>query len=125
MRKCSLHIYFWVLLAIASLASCKALAHVSDEVLIEKFHSHQADFEKLVTMLEEDRGLVRLTADRVFFKNDTTSISNERLAEYRRLLKLLTLTDGITRDPDGLHLIVSTTRVTFRLAARSQAWANE
>ena len=46
-------IYLSVLITIA-LSGCSALHHTPDAMLIERFYAHQADFEKLLAMLNED-----------------------------------------------------------------------
>lgn len=123
MRKCSLHVYLWMLLALGSLSGCHGFSHPSDESLIERFHSEQADFEKLVAMLSEDRNLVRLTGDYVSYRNYATPLPNERLVEYRRLLKSLMLSDGVSRSPDGFQLVASSRGMVLASSAKSYSYS--
>lgn len=107
MRYLSLNRYVCMLVAVILMAACGAGSHPPDEVLIERFNSHQADFEKLVTMLNEDPKLRRLTLERAYLDPGGAPLPKARMAEYSRLLKLLHLQDGVTRDYQGLHLIAS------------------
>jgi hypothetical protein len=107
-----------------ALSGCDTVAHPSDAVLIERFYRHQADFEKLVTMLDQDRDLVRITAKNVFLeKGATRQVPKERHDEYRRLLELLQLNGGIQRDKDGLILIASLKGIIIPNSSKSYLYA--
>jgi hypothetical protein len=118
---CCLVKYF-VLIAIllVSLGACGMSHHPSDAVLVERFHTHQPDFEKLVAMLNQDKDVVRITTKSAFLKEGATRrLSKERVEEYRRLLKLLQLDGGVQRDQDGLVLIASMKGVVIANSAKS------
>lgn len=104
------------------LTGCRAMPHSSDEVLLENFYAHQADFERLVAMLNEDPKLVRLTPDRAYLETGAAPLPQSRMDEYKRLLTLLGLHDGVTRDPQGLHLIASTRGVAVPNSAKSYSY---
>jgi hypothetical protein len=84
------------------------LNYPSDEVLEQRFHSNKTEFEKLITMLNEDRDIVRLSFDNVFYKGESShEVSEERLYEYRKLFKKLKLNAGIYRaNESSVRLII-------------------
>ena len=76
--------------------------HPSDQELITNFDDHRAEFEELLSMFQNDMelGLTRVGAG--FTRPaDVTSIgiTEERIAEYYRLFKILSLPDGIGGSP--------------------------
>jgi len=80
----------------------------SDGILEQRFHSNKAEFDKLITMLKEDRDIVTLGFNYVFYKDESSrELSEERLNEYRKLFKELNLNSGIYRDNESsVRLII-------------------
>lgn len=104
-----------LLLAVALFASCgfpdfSGQPHLPDERLIQNFQTHRAEFEKLVSMVLEDKVLTRVDEDWAEPKN----LADSRIAEYRRLFK-------IVGTPRGLSAPVS--RESIEFIASSQGWA--
>lgn len=107
-----------------ALGACDIARHPSDAVLVESFYKHQPDFEKLVAMLDQDKDLIRITAQNTFLQRDANrQLPRERQDEYRRLLKLLKLNGGIQRDKDGLIFIASLQGVVIPNSAKSYIYA--
>lgn len=84
------------------------LNYPSDEVLEQRFHSNKAEFDKLIAMLDEDKDIVTLGLNYVFYKGESSrEVSEERLNEYRKLFKKLKLNAGIYRDNESsVRLII-------------------
>ena len=94
-------------------AICAAIAiwllgcgtHTSDTRLITFFYHHEASFERLVTMADEDRNLHAITRDSVMIKSgkgdwavmSPHAISVTRWEEYQKLFKELNLPVGIVK----------------------------
>lgn len=107
----------WIVILILTvtsslLCSCLPISdekeHPRDEELIENFQSHKAEFNQLLQMFQEDKSIGRVafnfTRTSSFFEKcksanswdgKTVEPSDERLAEYRRLFKVLDLSKGI------------------------------
>jgi len=83
--------------------------HLPDKQLIENFHTHRAEFEKLVAMVLEDRNLTRV--DETW--TEPQDFSAQRIAEYRKLDKAI----GI---PRGLSAPISREQIEF--IASAQGW---
>jgi hypothetical protein len=75
----------------------------SDAELIKEFHEHRAEYQRLLTMFREDRGLGRIaptfTRPANFFSGaplpTSPDISGARLEEYRALFRRLSLEAGV------------------------------
>lgn len=104
------------------MSGCSALPHTRDAVLIERFYAHQSEFEKLLTMLNEDPKLVVLTNDRAFLDDGAEQLPAKRLAEYRRLLNIVRLEGGITRDYQGVHMTASKRGIVIPNSAKSYSY---
>lgn len=100
---------------------CGAFKHPSDTDMKQKFLSNKEDFFKLVKMLEEDKKIVRLDYEDVFYSdNSRGKISEEKLNEYRSLLRKLKLEAGIHRDNiSSVRLIASTNRLSLSNSEKS------
>lgn len=58
----------------------------SDAEMIRNFEAHRAEFDRLITMIREDKGLERVDDDWTRPDDPSTiGVSNERIAAYRRL----------------------------------------
>jgi len=113
-----------ILTVISSLlCSCLPISiekeHPRDEELIENFQSHKAEFNQILQMFQEDKSVGRVAFDFTrtsnFFEKcksvnswdgNTIELSNERLAEYRRLFEVLGLSKGIVRILRKKHNLV-------------------
>ena len=90
---------FFAILALMFGAGCGLFSHPSDEVLAQRLKAHEAEFNRLATMLFEDSDIVRLSDTYVFLSEGSDRlIPAERLREYRRLFKELGLESGMHRD---------------------------
>jgi hypothetical protein len=92
----------------------------SDRELENRFYEYRTDFEALGRMLVEDRDVVVLNDETVFYNGDMPkTISSERLGDYRGLLRKLGIGGGISRDSDGsANLIVSYKGVLIRSSGK-------
>jgi hypothetical protein len=119
----------FVIFALAALilsAGCNAHSHPSDQVLEQRFRAHEADFNKLVQMLNEDRDIVRLVGDSVFLSGDShRSVATHRLTEYRRLFKAVGLESGIHRDGvNAVRLIASSKGLLIATSEKSYVYSS-
>ncbi len=80
--------------------------HQSDEIMISRFHKHRADFEQLKAMAEADGLMSRVDED----WTDPANLPDDRVAEYRRLFKVVGTPRGISkyRERGKLLFIAST-----------------
>jgi hypothetical protein len=85
-------------------------SHPSDQVLEQRLRSHQADFDNLVSMLNQDSDVVRIGPKSVFLKEGSgRELSKERVDEYRQLFKEVELEAGIHRDGVGVVRLIAST----------------
>lgn len=98
------------LIFLALLIACGYSKHLSDIELEQRFVSNKVDFLKLAKMLDDDKNIVRLSHENIFYSGSSQNkISEERLREYRNLLRKLKLDIGIHRDnPSSIRFIAST-----------------
>ena len=90
--------------------SCRS-SHPSDYALEQNLRLHQADFNSLVSMLDEDKDVMRISDRYVFFKEHSGRVlPQERLAEYRRLFKKLQLEGGVHREGDDTLIFIASNR---------------
>jgi hypothetical protein len=91
--------------------------HPSDQALIQNFQSHEADFDLLVRMAQEDSKVVRIAPDFTWLDNNARwprpeseiGFSTQRWNDYRRLFKKLDLSAGILNyNHDFILLLAST-----------------
>lgn len=94
MKAINLKLMLVVLFALFAFA-CGYLGGVPpDKTMEEKFRLHEADFNKLIMMIKEDK-LLELTSEAAYLapsdnneRGIKTELSAERMKEYRRLLRL-------------------------------------
>jgi hypothetical protein len=73
------------------------VAHPDDEELIENFTKHEAEFNRLVEMIKKDDVLSRVDDDWTEPKDPkSVGISEERIAEYRKIFKKLEIPRGFS-----------------------------
>ena len=100
-------IFVWCILICCVLA-CEEKEHPKDEHLIQNFQAHKSEFNQLVQMFLEDESLGRVSIDFTrtsnFFEKcegpnswngKEIEVSQERLADYRKLFNALKLSAGI------------------------------
>lgn len=74
----------------------------TDNVMIQNFWKHEAKFNQLVDMSNEDAGLGRIAPTFIRpLSSGAAEISQERWDEYRALFKELDLRHGISRGGEG------------------------
>src|SRR5689334_24230798 len=70
-----------IVAVVSSIPDFSGQPHLSDEVLIAKFNAHRAEFEKLLAMVLENKGLTRVDEDWTEPRDpQTIGISRERIA---------------------------------------------
>ncbi len=108
------------------LAGCSVSSevhHPSDVQLAENFQRHEADFNKLLTMANEDARVVAITDDFTWLDNNMSwprpeselGFSRARWDEYRGLFKQLGLAGGLNRRQDipGSVFLVASSHGAF------------
>lgn len=89
------------------------LTHAQDNVLIQNFNAHEADFDRLAAMAQEDSKVVRITNDFTWLDNNLSwprpeselGFSKHRWDRYRELLRETGVTKGINRTESDLGVI--------------------
>jgi len=89
-------------------------AHPSDDSLIANFQRHEGDFDKLVTMSNEDSKVIRIAYDFTRLENNWAwprpdselGFSKQRWDEYRALFDKLGLETGLSRESDSKRPII-------------------
>ena len=84
----------------------------SDADLKRQFLAHRTDFEKLVTMLQEDSHLTRIAPDFTWLDDNVAwprkdiGVSAVRWDEYRGLFRAVGAPLGLIRDPDTARVFI-------------------
>jgi hypothetical protein len=93
------------------LTGCDNSAHPTDEVMRDNFKLHEAEFEKVISMLKIDQKLERID-DSWTLPDDPSSIgiSPSRIADYRRIFADIKV-------PRGVIVYNKTGRVLFLASA--------
>jgi hypothetical protein len=90
--------------------------HPSDEALIEYFQKHQLDFDRLVSMANEDSGVRAIYPDQVMLegykiwpKGTEEGFTKQRWSEYQRLFAKLEEYDiaGFSKDSNMIQISAS------------------
>jgi hypothetical protein len=120
-NRAGLSLGFYLLIMMA----CAGSQLPSDKSLEERFLRNQADFEKIISMLNEDSDVMMITDKNVFLnERSQRRLATERLDEYRRLIKRLKLEGGIQRySSECALLIVSTTSVISSYSGKCYAYS--
>ena len=93
------------------------IPHPSDDSLIRNFQQHEADFDLMVRMCQEDSKLIRIASDFTWTDKSVRwprpeselGFSTERWGAYRRLFSKLSLKSGILNyQPDEVRFLAST-----------------
>src|SRR5689334_20239698 len=101
------HTYFILTVTIGLIfaLNCGGNRHPSDSVLEMNFHKHEADFQRLISMSNEDRSVVWIPLSFTYLSNDNRwpltgagpGLSNDRWDAYRSLFNELDLKCGLIR----------------------------
>jgi hypothetical protein len=91
-------------LLLALLLGCNR-ALVPDARLREMFYANREDFNKLISMSQQDERLVRISSDLTLMQTDSgvkrnVGLSEERRQEYQLLFNKLGLSGGLERPQD-------------------------
>jgi len=94
------------------------LPHPSDDSLIKNFQSHEADFDQLARMSQEDFNLIRIAPDFTWTQKSAAwprpesglGFSPQRWDEYRGLFRKLDLKSGILSYQPDLVLFLASTK---------------
>ena len=95
-----------LLASLVLLSGCGYKSNFTDQALEQRFRSNEADFNTLVKMFKEDSELSSVTFIAAFSSYDTrANIPQQRLDEYRGLLKKLSLKNIWRGEKSGnIHL---------------------
>lgn len=117
-----------LLLAMAFFAACDmpdlaGQPHLPDKQLIENFRIHRAEFEKLVAMIVEDKGLTRVDDN----WTEPASYDAARVAEYRKLFKIVGTQRGVsaTVDREAIEFIASSQGFVTHGSAKGYLYAKK
>jgi hypothetical protein len=100
---------FSILVAVAFFVGSRVAPHPSDREMEQRLIAHEAEFNRLIDMLFEDKEIAIIDYDYVFPEQGSSiTISNERLREYRSLFRKIGLDVGAARDnPNTIRLVAS------------------
>src|SRR5262245_61430813 len=92
--------------------------HPTDDALIANFQRHEADFDLLARMSQEDSNLVRIAPDFTWTRESAAwprpeselGFSRPRWGEYRSLFRKLGLTSGLLNYQPDLILCLASTK---------------
>ena len=115
-------ILFWLLLTVGG---CGKSSHPTDDALLRNFASHEADFERLLTMIRADKKLQRV--DDTWTRPEdpsTIGITPERIRSYRALFSTLGIPRGFYafHDPEHFTFLSSTRGLSVSGSAKGYAY---
>ena len=117
-----------ILLLLLVCGGCGKSSHSTDQVLLQNFKRHEADFEGLLTMLRTDKKLVRV--DDTWTRPDDPSsigVTPERIKSYRRLFLTLHIPRGFYafHDPERFTFLASTRGLSVTGSAKGYAYMED
>lgn len=115
-------------LVLLIVAGCAESSHPTDDELLRNFTRHEADFERLLTMIRADRKLERV--DDTWTRPDDPSsigVTSERIKSYRRLFSTLGIPRGFYafHDPERFTFLASTRGLSVTGSAKGYAFLAE
>jgi len=114
---------------------CDQSSHPSDQALEKQFSSQENDFNKLVTMSNEDSNVIRIANDFTRLRDNWAwprpeseiGVSRQRWNDYKNLFNKLGLEAGLTRedenDPPVIFLKASAVGIVNRGSAKGYAYS--
>jgi hypothetical protein len=133
--------FFSFLLFMPVLIACDPFdlhkSHPSDDELIRNFYKNEADFNKLISMSNQDPKVIRIARDFTRLENNwqwprpesELGFSKQRWDEYRSLFDKLGLDAGISRETDSkgtvIFLTASAKGMTFRGTSKGYAYSEK
>ncbi len=129
-----------ILLCITMLVGCDMvfdIPHPSDDKLIKNFQKHESDFNKLISMSNEDSKVIRIADDFTRLENNWSwprpdseiGFSTQRWNEYRSIFIKLGLDEGIERDQvsdkTAIFLIASAKGIVNRGSSKGYAYSEK
>ena len=117
--------YFILLLLLLVLGGCGKSDHPKDDALISNFKRNELDFDRMVTMLREDKELERV--DDTWTKPDdpaSIGVTKERIDSYRALFSKLGIPRGFYafHDPERFTLLASVHGLSISGSAKGYAY---
>ncbi len=120
--------FFIIPFLLLALGGCGKASHPSDDVLLRNFKRHEADFERLLTMLRADKKLKNVD-DGWAQPEDPSSIGvmPERIRSYRKLFSTLGIPRGFCafHDPERFEFIASTRGLSITGSAKGYAYMQD
>lgn len=106
---------FMILVLLCFLVGCSGNPHPSDTTLEDNFRANEAHFEELLSMLNEDSRVVRISKRSAFLGSGADPrLPTERLDRYRELFRLLKLDAGVHRqDENTIRFVASSVENIF------------
>ena len=104
---------------------CGKSSHPTDDALLQNFAEHEADFERLLTMLRTDKKLERVDATWTRPQAPSTiGVMPERIASYRKLFSTLGIPRGIYEfhDPERFTFVASARGLSVSGSAKGYAY---
>jgi hypothetical protein len=108
-RKSPVPIFCTVAAVILGLVACGNFP-VTDESMLKQFENNRQDFERLIEMISSDKVLYRVDKDWTDPSDPKqVGISDQRIAEYRALLRKVGCSRGFIAYPTrpGIYFVVS------------------
>ena len=130
----------FLLSLIALMAGCSPVSgpsHPSDEQLIQNFQKHEAEFNLLAEMSNQDSQVRRIAPTFTWLQNNAAwprpeselGFSEQRWDEYRRLFKELKIADGLARNdprqPTLIFFFASTHGLVTSGSAKGYVYSDE
>jgi hypothetical protein len=104
--------------------ACDFSSHPTDNEMEELFKSNQSDLETLVTMLGEDKDIVRLDEKFVFLmEGSSRAVPQARLTSYRNLFVKLRLERGFQRDKDNALRFIASSKGILSSSEKSYIYS--
>ena len=104
------------------------IPHKSDEELIANFHSHRPEFDRLLQMINEDQGLLRVDDSWTSPENpQAVGISRERIDAYHGLFRRAGIPRGFSafQTRDFIEFIASAQGLVVSGSSKGYLYATE
>lgn len=114
-------------IGLIALAILSSLEPPSDVAMTANLMANRATFDRLLAMIQEDRGLLRVDVDWTDPADpEQAGISPARIAEYRRLMQAIGVTRGFSADEKrhGIHFIAWASGLSTRGRSKAYVWSS-